>query len=260
MTWTQIRDSAAQWWDKTTQAMQLFVVGGGALVLSILVFAIQGPGRLVAGLMVAGALFVAVAFLMDCYVVALGLWEKPLGKLAGALLATMIASSSMALSSVTFNAATGLDPASFAYAVAFIAPLTAGYLITVGIMGVVVVFFAWSILYTIVGFFLAHFGGRKHSHRFDADKVVIRMVGVFALVLTNAVVIDFGGKTYESALASIARGFTFFLEMYPNDRCALSGERIHRLSDELVAVGRWEDNRLVFEQRRCEVVQSAPEP
>ena len=86
------------------------------------------------------------------------------------------------------------------------------------------------------------------------------MVGVFALVLTNAVIIDFGGKTYENALASTARGFTFFLEMYPNDRCALPGERIHRLSDELVAVGRWEDNRLVFAQRRCDAVPLSPEP
>lgn len=49
-----------------------------------------------------------------------------MGQIAGALLATMAASS------VIFNTATGLDPANFSYVVAFTALLTADYLLTVG--------------------------------------------------------------------------------------------------------------------------------
>ena len=257
MVWTRIKNSVTQWWDHTTQVMQLFAVGGAAVMLSIALAVVHAPDRLVAGLMAAGTLLLSAAFLTECYLAALRLWEAPWGKLLGALLATMVASSSMAMSSVIFNAATGLDPANFSYVVAFIAPLTAGYLLTVGTMFVVAGFFVWFVGYTIFGFLLTLVGGKKYAHRMDADKVLIRMVGVFALVMTNAVAVDFGGKSYESALASTARGFTYVLEMYAEDPCARDGERVRRISDEIVAVGRWEGQRLAFDQRACPAGASA---
>ena len=251
MLWTRIKNPLDQWWDHTTQVMQLFVVGGAAVLLSIVLALVHAPDRLVAGLMAAGTLLLFAAFLTDCYLAALRLWETPWGKLLGALLATMVASSSMALSSVIFNAATGMDPANFSYVVAFIAPLTAGYLLTVGTMFVVAGFFVWFVGYTIFGFLLTVVDGKKYAHRMDADKVLIRMVGVVALVMTNAVAVDFGGKSYDSGLASTARGFTYFLEMYAEDPCAREGERVRRISDEIVAFGRWESQRLVFDRRAC---------
>lgn len=257
MGWTRLKESIAHWWDHTTQVMQLFAVGGGAVLLSIALALVHAPDRLVVGLMAAGTLFLSAAFLTECYLAALRLWDAPWGKLLGALLGTMVASSSMALSSVIFNTATGLDPANFSYVVAFIAPLTAGYLLTVGTMAVAVGFFVWMVGYTFLGFLLTLVGGKKYAHRLDTDKVLIRMVGVIALVMTNVVAVDFGGRSYQGALESTARGFTYVLEMYAEDPCAQDGERIRRISDEIVAVGRWGGQRLVFGQRTCPASSSA---
>src|SRR3546814_1061386 len=58
----------------------------------------------------------------------LGLATRP-GKVLAALVATMIGALSMAISSVVVNEATGFPPSEFPYTVAFLAPLTAGYIL-----------------------------------------------------------------------------------------------------------------------------------
>lgn len=249
--WQGIEDEVIGWWSGTTPAMHLFAVGGGAVLLSMVLVVIGAPDRAAVGLITAGTLVLAAGFLLECYTAALRWWETTLGKLGGALLATIVASFSMGLSSVIINEATGIDPSHLSYAVAFLAPLTAGYVVTAGTVAVVAGFSVWFVLYSLWGFLVTLFGGKAYAKRFDTDKVIIRMVGVLALVMTNAIAADLGGPPYRNMLSWTARGFTFSLEMYGRDPCARGDERVRRLSDDVVVVGRQTANGLVFERRQC---------
>src|SRR3546814_18582867 len=74
-------------------------------------------------------ILLALGILLEGYRLAdKGLATRP-GKVLAALVATMIGALSMAISSVVVNEATGFPPSEFPYTVAFLAPLTAGYIL-----------------------------------------------------------------------------------------------------------------------------------
>jgi hypothetical protein len=207
--------------------------------------------------MAAGGILLTAAFLLDLYHAALRAWEWPLGKIVGTLGATMVVAVSMALASVTVKEATGIDPEHLSYAVTFLAPLMAGFLLTAGTMLVVVGVFVWFVIESVWGVLRWRFGSGTDAKPVNTDKVLIRLVGVFALALTTAVIFDIGQHSYNGVLTTTARRFTYHFEMYPNDACAFGGERVRRLTDDMVAVGRSTDQGLVFEQRPCALGETA---
>ena len=181
----------------------------------------------------------------------------PLGKIVGTLGATMVVAVSMALASVTVKEATGIDPEHLSYAVTFLAPLMAGFLLTAGTMLVVVGVFVWFVIESVWGVLRWRFGSGTDAKPVNTDKVLIRLVGVVALALTTAVIFDIGQHSYNGVLTTTARRLTYHFEMYPNDACAFGGERVRRLTDDMVAVGRSTDQGLVFEQRPCALGETA---
>lgn len=248
---SRIGVSFRAWWETASPPLRIFTVGGSTVAVSILLIQVSGPDQVTFGLLAAGGTLLAAAFLIDLYHAALRAWEWPLGKVLGTLAATMVVSVSMALASVTVKEATGIDPEHLSYAVAFLAPLMAGFLLTAGTMLVVIGVFVWFLMESIWGVLRWRFGSGTGAKPVNTDKVLIRLVGVFALALTNAALFDIGQNSYNGLLTTTARHFTYLLEMYPNDACALGGERVRRLTDDVVAVGRITDQGLVFEQRRC---------
>ena len=239
------------WWETASRPLRILTVGGSTVGVSVLLIQVSGPDRLIFGLMAAGGILLTAAFLLDLYHAALRAWEWPLGKIVGTLGATMVVAVSMALASVTVKEATGIDPEHLSYAVTFLAPLMAGFLLTAGTMLVVVGVFVWFVIESVWGVLRWRFGSGTDAKPVNTDKVLIRLVGVFALALTTAVIFDIGQHSYNGVLTTTARRFTYHFEMYPNDACAFGGERVRRLTDDMVAVGWSTDQGLVFEQRPC---------
>ena len=248
---SKLSASFRAWWETASRPLRIFTVGGSTAGVSVLLIQVSGPDRLIFGLMAAGGILLTAAFLLDLYHAALRAWEWPLGKIVGTLGATMVVAVSMALASVTVKEATGIDPEHLSYAVTFLAPLMAGFLLTAGTMLVVVGVFVWFVIESVWGVLRRRPGSGTDAKPVNTDKVLIRLVGVFALALTTAVLFDIGQHSYNGVLTTTARRFTYHFEMYPNDACAFGGERVRRLTDDMVAVGRSTDQGLVFEQRPC---------
>ncbi|ALJ26984.1 TPA: hypothetical protein RNT09_002632 [Stenotrophomonas maltophilia] len=254
---SKLSASFRAWWETASRPLRIFTVGGSTVGVSVLLIQVSGPDRLIFGLMAAGGILLTAAFLLDLYHAALRAWEWPLGKIVGTLGATMVVAVSMALASVTVKEATGIDPEHLSYAVTFLAPLMAGFLLTAGTMLVVVGVFVWFVIESVWGVLRWRFGSGTDAKPVNTDKVLIRLVGVFALALTTAVIFDIGQHSYNGVLTTTARRFTYHFEMYPNDACAFGGERVRRLTDDMVAVGRSTDQGLVFEQRPCALGETA---
>ena len=254
---SRLSASFRAWWETASRPLRIFTVGGSTAGVSVLLIQVSGPDRLIFGLMAAGGILLTAAFLLDLYHAALRAWEWPLGKIVGTLGATMVVAVSMALASVTVKEATGIDPEHLSYAVTFLAPLMAGFLLTAGTMLVVVGVFVWFVIESVWGVLRWRFGSGTDAKPVNTDKVLIRLVGVFALALTTAVLFDIGQHSYNGVLTTTARRFTYHFEMYPNDACAFGGERVRRLTDDMVAVGRSTDQGLVFEQRPCALGETA---
>lgn len=254
---TKLAHRLREWWRSASPTLRVFAVGGGAVAASLAILRVGGPDRVGIGLLLAGGLFLTAAFLLDLYQLALQAWNRPLGKVVGTLVATMVAAVSMALASVLAKDATGIDPQHLSYAVTFLAPLTAGFLLIAATMLIVVLVFVWFIVESVWAGLNSLFGQSKGPRPVGTDKVLIRLVGVIALVVTNAVLYDIGQRPYTGLLTGTAKYFTYGLEMYGNDVCALGGERIRRLNDEVVAVGRMTPTGVEFEQRRCTLADPA---
>lgn len=252
------RSAASRRWATAPVPMRLFAVGSATMAGAVVLGVVGLPPPFVVSLIIAATAFVAAGFLLDLYAVAMVCLDSRIGKLLGALAGAMVAALSMALASVIVNDATGLDPATFPFAVTFLSPLTAGYVLTLGTVLVTVGYFVWLALASVWGLFTLIPIGGPCLRGPDPDRFVFRMAGVVALVLANAFAADIGGRPYAEMLRWTASRFVFGLEMYGNDPCAGTGERVRRLSDDVVAVGTSKGAEIVFARRGCALSPEEP--
>lgn len=252
---SRIGSVVSAWWGSASLVIKLYSVG---VLTGLLAFAISwpwGPSPIGNGLLISGAAFLSGGFLIEAYGVAKKLWDTSLGKLGGLLVATMVGALAMAMAAQTINDGTGLDPSTVPYAVTFLAPLTAGYLIlfsTFLLAMVCVALAALSLLLDVV-----HLAINGSWAKSDVEIEVLRLVGFLALILSVTALWDIGNKQYTTSLAGGAKWFVFSLEMYSKDDCALQGERVRRLNDELVAVGAVSAGTIHFSKRLCPIGKNA---
>src|SRR3546814_16276769 len=91
------------------------------------------------------------------------------GKVLAALVATMIGALSMAISSVVVNEATGFQPSEFPYTVAFLAPLTVGYILVFSPI------IAFVVVQTVILFHgLISIWPRDHRVRRDVNRLSVQ--------------------------------------------------------------------------------------
>lgn len=250
----KLNDILRNWWESASLVVRLYcgglvIVGLGSLALPF------DHNPITNGLFFTGALFLSSGFLVEAYAFGKRLWETTLGKLVGLLIGTMVAATAMGLSSQLINSATGLDPSTFPYAVAFLAPLTAGYLFLVATFFLVVASFGIALVSTLCD--LVHLALTRKWVKGNVDLEVLRFLGLLALILLVTMLWNLGGRSYESALASSARWFVFTLEMYSKDDCAQKGEHVRRLSDDVVSVAQLKDREIVFTRRMCSIDSGA---
>jgi hypothetical protein len=195
--------------------------------------------------------------MLEAYALGLRLWQTRPGKLIGALVATVVAAIAMGLASVCVNEATGLDPSHFPYAVAFLAPWTAGYILLLATVVVSLLAMLAFAIYSLLLWIPAFTPEREAEKQHFANWILFRVLGWVSLVLMTSVTWESGHQRYDSALTGAAGWFTFVLEMYGQDACARKGERVRRITDDLVAVGSLARGRLQVELRSCPLAAGA---
>lgn len=218
-----------------------------------------GPNFVGLALLVLGALTTSITLSVELYAVAVAAWESPMGKLLGLLLGMMIGAASMALSSDIVNEATGLDPSNLSYAVTFMAPLTAGYLLMVLVAAIVVLGTGWFFVRTLAQ--AAQLGyERARGVRGlwpDVELDGLRVCAGFILLFAALVAWGVGERPYSWLLSKLANGFVYQFEFYSRDPCARAGERIRRISDDVVGVAQPDPRKARFLLRKCALADVA---
>lgn len=247
-------------WRGTNRPTRLYIAGIVLVFSSALLIRLHLPDWWIAGQLLAGGTLASAGFVLEVYKLIDRLWVSKLGKLVSFLGGTMVGAVAMAMAQVIVNDATGIDPGHFPLTVAFLAPLTAGYLIAVLAWLAVVCGFLWffvEVLADIVRTGWAFGLGGKHAPK-SPTQAGLRFIAVVFMSLLLAVMWGEGQRPYASFLSATARWFTYGLEMYGSDPCRLPKARIRRLSDDLVADGFVNSQGLSFQIRRCALGASAP--
>lgn len=243
--------SVATWWGRSDRPKRLMSAG---LVLTMVgaVFARLGlPEWLAGAVLFLGSTLLGAGYLLEAYDFIKRMLETLPGKLIAALLATCVGAVSAGLASQVINESTGLDPTQLDYAVAFLAPLTAGFMITAVVVGLTVIA---MVMFFLRSFTLALFGWSrkdKEKHTKAIDRETLRFSGVLGLFVVGIVSWSAAERPYRTALALAANVFIYELEFYSVDPCAGSGEKVRRINDELVVVAVSRPGRLEYVRRSC---------
>lgn len=245
--------SLAQWWQSQRWPMRLY--SGGAIVMLVsLLFALTGMTYrdVHQTVFVLGALLLALGILLEGYRLAnVGMATRP-GKVVAALIATMIGSLSMGISSVIVNQATGFPPSEFPYTVTFLAPLTAGHVI---LLMTVVLFILVPVVILAMGTMSIWQALFQPGRRIDREYIQM-MARLMAAITLFVLIIHAWQKqhaSYESRLTSAASWFAYTFEMYGNDACVrYKGERVRRIESDEALIGYERNGQRAFFARRCE--------
>jgi hypothetical protein len=256
----RVVDQFKEDWRQTNTPTRLYIVGILFVFSAAPLIRLHVADWWISGQMLAGAILASAGFVLEVYKLIDWLWDSKLGKLGGILLGTMVASIAMAMAQVIVNDATGIDPGHFPLTVAFIAPLTAGYLIAVlawlAVLGGFLWFFAES-LADMVRTGWAFGWGTKYLSK-NPVQTGFRFVAVVVMSVLLAIMWGQGQRPYASFLSGTAQWFTFSLEMYGSYPCRLPNARLRRLSDDIVADGIVRPSGLTFQVRHCALADTIP--
>lgn len=199
-----------------------------------------------------GAFLLASGVLLEGYQLVNTCLATSVGKVAGALVATMVGALSIGISSVIVNQATGFSPSDFPYTVAFLAPLTAGHVL---LLLTVVMFIVAPVVIMLLGVVSMWRRFRGGAKRLEVEyaKMLLRLfsaITLFSLIISSW---NDHQKPYEAKLEHVASWFAYTFEMYGNDPCARNmREHVRRIEAGKALVGSSRNGERAFFVRRCE--------
>lgn len=247
------RDRLQKWWLLLDNAKQLYVAGMAMAVLFVVVVVVTGKGLPAEILFLTAVTTFAIAFLIEGYRWLIATLEAPAAKWLTAVGGVMAAALATGAASSTLATATGQDPNAFKTATAFLAPVSfvpilAMLVVIGGVLGMP--FFA-------IGMFAKHGLTRGKLKDFDMLLSFGRLMGFATLVVTAAQLVSPPARL-EKGLEKAAGYSAYFLDMAPNRTCApTEGDRVARINDSLVVIGRVTDDGLQFVRQNCAVAAEA---
>jgi len=247
------RDTKRPTWWRGGRGTRLYSAGGLVMMVSVACMLVGFTYRELSQILFTeGTVMLAAGILLEGYQIARWVTATVLGKSVAALTATMIVALSMGISSVIVNDTTGFSPSDFPYTVAFLAPLTAGYIILFSILAMFLV-----ALVAIVGLGMFSIckalcaGGRKME--VETGKMFARLMAAITLLVLTMHVWNEQHTSYESGLRTAASWFAYTFEMYGKDPCARSKhERVRRIEAGQALIGSGRDGQRAFFVRRCD--------
>lgn len=242
----------AAWWQRQPWPTRLYSGGGIVMIASIACMLIGITYREFPHILfIEGTLLLAAGIVHEGYKISCWVMATAIGKSVGALVATMIVALSMGISSAIVNETTGFSPSDFPYTVAFLAPLTAGYIILLSVLALFV-----ASLVAIMGFGMfsickALRAGGSHIEG-ESAKLFARLMAAITLLVLAVHVWNEHHVPYESGLTTTASWFAYNFEMYEKDPCSRSTrERVRRINPGQALIGSERDGRRAFFVRQC---------
>lgn len=230
----------AQWWRQKSPPARLYTIGGlvfGAGLI-ILLFA---PKSMIANWALSIAMFcTGLGLIREFYTWAMKTKDYPLAKLALALMTIVSAALATGAGGIVLWSATNQDPSYFRTSIALMSPFA-----FVPVMAIVV------FLVSLFGFpFVLLLGAAKRGP-VDPHRLMARCLGLLALLVASGYV----AKTdsgFSALLRDMAAYSAYQLDMHPDSACSIvEGDRITRISDELVIIGRITDAGPRFVRQPC---------
>ncbi|EKQ61974.1 hypothetical protein WS7_06175 [Xanthomonas citri pv. malvacearum str. GSPB2388] len=236
-----------RWWRGLTPAAQVYTL---ALVCLLISFAVTwaAPKHAVAQAFayLPFALF-GLCFLKEAYDWVVPKLQLPLVKLLVAASGVMAAAAATGVSRMAVNEATGQDPAAFTTTVAFLVPLSfvpvLAALVAVG--GVFVV------PATMIGSLGKAFFTWSKPKDLDVMLSIARVIGCITVIAASASLLYASSPLFPT-LNWLAGHSAMMFDLQPNTACAEnSKDRVLRLTDNVVILGRTTKDGLQFVRRSC---------
>ncbi|MEQ1511470.1 MAG: hypothetical protein ABL934_02195 [Lysobacteraceae bacterium] len=208
-------------------------------------------------------IYVTFALLMvglfhEIYVWTLPQIERPLVKLAIAALGLTVGAAATGLSRTIVGSATGQDPATFSTTVALLVPISfvhviAALIACVGLLALVAIVIAAAI------FLLTPKIVKKKIWTFNRPFALARFLALIGVVGSCYYLMQPSSIVYQSArwIAGIS---AYAFDLQPNPSCSpVIGDRIGRINDDVVVIGRETADGVQFVRKRCEIAAEATE-
>ena len=243
------RDRMQEWWNSLKNTEQLYIAGMIIAGLFFGAIAIAGTGLSADILLITSATTIGIAFVMESYRWLVARLEAFPAKWLTGVVTVMAAAVATGAASSTLATATGQDPSVFERTTTFLAPLS-----FVPILATLIAIGGTLGLPLIMISELAKHGctlGKPKN--FDVLLSLARAGGMAFVAVVAAQLLLPSTRLYEG-LETTARYSAFFLDMVPDRTCAATGgDRVVRINDNLVVIGRLTDDGLQFVRRECAV-------
>lgn len=251
----------AQWiqrWNGNSAVVRLYRAGltfGIAALIACLI----DPNQLATELTV----YVTFAFLMlgfahEVYVWTLPQIDRPLVKLVMAALGLTIGAAATGLSRIIVVSATGQDPATFPTTVALLVPISFVHVVAALIALVAISALFLAVIAAAVFLFIPKAVLEK-IWIFNEAFALARFLALIGILVSCCYLIQPSSIVYQSA-RWIAGVSAYVFDLQPNPSCSpVVGDRVGRINDDVVVIGRETAEGLQFVRKRCEIEAEATE-
>ncbi|MFA4635954.1 hypothetical protein P1999_05815 [Xanthomonas perforans] len=217
------------------------------MLISVALFTLS-PKSLSAGVAIYSAcILFASSFLREAYTTLIPKLNEPIVKMAVTVIGVIALATATGISRFTVNEATGQDAIHFPSTLALLVPFSfipvLAALVTILGAAAIVLGFLWALTKALV----------KRSTPSDLDFFLnlARVFAGFVIVTAAASALDNSSFIYP-ATRWVASQSVFFLDLQDDPACApAKGDRVTRINDGLVIVGRVTESGLQFVRRAC---------
>lgn len=229
------------WWGSMAGPARLYCGGWALAVAGFVVMMVHGMGVISDVVFMTGMACCAIGFVVDAYLWGLQRLNPHLMKVVSSVLGVMAAAAAAGDSAWTVSEATGQDPAHFKTTIAFLTPLS--FMPILGAAALLCGILAMPLFFSLAGTKLLT---EKHG---GAWIFFARMLGyLFLLILASWATSSSYGMLMRPLAARVAYG----LDMHKDASCsAVSKDRVMRINDDLVILGRLTDDGPKFLRKAC---------
>lgn len=237
------------WWLGHAGVIRLYLGGMGCLLIATALGITDQKALATHVAFYAAFTLLALPFLREIYIWVLPKFELSLVKLAIAAVGVMAAAAATGISRMTVSDATGQAPEQFSTTVALLIPLS---FIPVLALIVLAVGAVMSLLALIWMFGTMAF---TKSRPFSLELVlmVARTIAGVVVVFGAASVVS-PSSFFNPFVKWVAGHSAYLFDLQPDPSCAPDdGDRVARINDDLVIIGRATDDGLQFVRKACAI-------
>ena len=243
-------------WGRLSKALRIYLVGLIVFGLATLMTFARAKGLVVNWTFAVAMICLGAGFLRECFDWIVLRKESLLFKQGKIILTVIAVAVATASGAITVADATSQDPANFKSSIAVIAPLAFIPVLAFVVMVLCALGFPVIMLVTM--------GQQAFTKKPDSSPgllVISRVLGLLALIVGASQLLN-PSTRLDAGLKQIAAYSAYMLDMYSDTSCAATpGDRVARINDTLVIVGRITENGPRFRRQFCPLTEDpAPLP